>query len=69
MRFDRPRCAEFEVRLTQTVQLAAIHYALATQSVVASYETRTPTPRGAEANTDTSVVTAVDPALSTRLRT
>jgi len=44
-------------------ELAAMHYELATQSVVASYETRTPTPRGAEARTDTSVVTAVDPLI------
>jgi isoquinoline 1-oxidoreductase beta subunit len=41
----------------------AIHYALATQSVVASYETRTPTPRGAEARSDASVVTAVNPMI------
>jgi len=44
-------------------EISAIHYALATQSVVASYETRTPTPRGTEASGDTSVVTAVDPAI------
>ncbi len=43
--------------------ISAMHYALATQSVVASYETRTPTPRGTEAHTDASVVTAVDPLI------
>jgi len=43
--------------------ISAMHYALATQSVVASYETRTPTPRGAEASGDASVITAVDPAV------
>jgi isoquinoline 1-oxidoreductase beta subunit len=43
--------------------ISAMHYALATQSVVASYETRTPTPRGVEARDDTSVVTAVDPLI------
>jgi isoquinoline 1-oxidoreductase beta subunit len=43
--------------------LSAMHYALATQSVVASYETRTPTPRGAEARTDNSVVTAINPSI------
>jgi isoquinoline 1-oxidoreductase beta subunit len=44
-------------------RINAMHYALATQSVVASYETRTPTPRGAEAKSDASVVTAVDPPI------
>jgi isoquinoline 1-oxidoreductase beta subunit len=44
-------------------ELTAIRYELATQSVVASYETRTPTPRGADARTDKSVVTAVDPLI------
>ena len=44
-------------------RIDAVHYALATQSVVASYETRTPTPRGTEASGDASVVTAVDPTI------
>lgn len=43
--------------------ISALRYALATQSVVASYETRTATPRGVEANADASVVTAVDPSV------
>ena len=41
--------------------LRALDYELVTQSVTASYETRTPTPRGGDAQTDKSVLTAVDP--------
>ena len=43
----------------------AMDYKLVTQSVVASYETRTPTPRGGEAQTDKSVVEAVNPPIYT----
>jgi len=39
----------------------ALRYHLVGQSVVASYETRTPTPRGGDGPSDTSVVTAVNP--------
>ena len=39
----------------------ALDYHLVGQSVVASYETRTPTPRGGDGPSDTSVVTAVNP--------
>ena len=41
--------------------ILALDYKLVTQSVVASYEERTPTPRGGEAATDGSVVEAVNP--------
>jgi isoquinoline 1-oxidoreductase beta subunit len=44
-------------------KLVALDYRVATQSVVASYETRTPTPRGGEAESDKSVVTAIDPPI------
>lgn len=40
-----------------------LDYKLVTQSVAASYETRTPTPRGTKADTDRSVVEAVNPPL------
>ena len=40
-----------------------LDYKLVTQSVTASYETRTPTPRGGEASTDKSVVEAVNPPI------
>jgi isoquinoline 1-oxidoreductase beta subunit len=43
--------------------LLALDYTLATQSVVASYETRTPTPRGGDASTDTTVATTVNPPI------
>jgi isoquinoline 1-oxidoreductase beta subunit len=43
--------------------LALLDYKLVTQSVVASYETRTPTPRGGDAQSDKSVVTAVNPPI------
>lgn len=39
-------------------ELKAMDYALATQSVVASYEGRTPTPRGGDARKDSSVATS-----------
>jgi len=39
-------------------ELFAIDYALATQSVVASYESRTPSPRGGDARKDTSAATS-----------
>jgi len=42
-------------------KLQALRYHLVGQSVVASYETRTPTPRGGDGPSDTSVVTAVNP--------
>ncbi|MGI9331495.1 MAG: molybdopterin cofactor-binding domain-containing protein [Gammaproteobacteria bacterium] len=42
-------------------QLVALDYRVATQSVVASYEPPTPPPRGWDAETDKSVVTAIDP--------
>ncbi|MEE4184323.1 MAG: molybdopterin cofactor-binding domain-containing protein [Gammaproteobacteria bacterium] len=42
-------------------ELQALDYELVTQSVTASYETRTPTPRGGDAQSDQSVLTAVDP--------
>jgi isoquinoline 1-oxidoreductase beta subunit len=38
--------------------LSAMDYSLATQSVVASYEARTPTPRGGDARKDSSVATS-----------
>lgn len=41
--------------------IAALNVELATQSVTASYEERTPTPRGGDATTDKSVLTAVAP--------
>ncbi|MEJ2138718.1 MAG: molybdopterin-dependent oxidoreductase [Gammaproteobacteria bacterium] len=41
--------------------LLALDYKLVTQSVVASYEARTPTPRGGDASSDQSVVEAVNP--------
>ena len=41
--------------------LTALDCKLVTQSVVASYETRTPTPRGADAQSDKSVVEAMNP--------
>lgn len=41
--------------------IRALNYELVTQSVAASYETRTPTPRGGDAQSDKSVLTAVDP--------
>lgn len=40
-----------------------LDYKLVTQSVMASYETRTPTPRGGEASSDKSVVEAVNPPI------
>lgn len=40
-----------------------LDYKLVTQSVAASYETRTPTPRGGNASTDKSVVEAVNPPI------
>jgi isoquinoline 1-oxidoreductase beta subunit len=40
-----------------------LDYKLVTQSVTASYETRTPTPRGGDASTDKSVVEAVNPPI------
>ena len=39
-------------------KLTAMDYSLATQSVVASYESRTPTPRGGDARKDSSVATS-----------
>jgi isoquinoline 1-oxidoreductase beta subunit len=41
-------------------KLVALDYRLVTQSVVASYETRTPTPRGGDASTDKTVATTVN---------
>jgi isoquinoline 1-oxidoreductase beta subunit len=43
--------------------LSLLDYKLVTQSVVASYETRTPTPRGGDAQSDKSVATAVNPPI------
>ena len=43
--------------------IAMLDYKLVTQSVVASYETRTPTPRGGDAQTDTTVATAANPPI------
>jgi isoquinoline 1-oxidoreductase beta subunit len=43
--------------------IIALDYRLATQSVVASYETRTPTPRGGDASTDGTVATTVNPPI------
>lgn len=40
-----------------------LDYRLVSQSVVASYDTRTPTPRGGEASGDKSVVEAVNPPI------
>ena len=50
-------------RVDETGALQALDIHLVTQSVVASYETRTPTPRGGDAQSDTSVVTAVNPPI------
>ena len=47
--------------LNESQQVAALDVMLVTQSVVASYEIRTPTPRGAEAETDKSVIEAANP--------
>jgi isoquinoline 1-oxidoreductase beta subunit len=44
-------------------KLLALQVELVTQSVVASYEERTPTPRGGDATTDASVLTSLDPPL------
>ena len=54
------RC-RIEGALDDAGSLALMDYRVVTQSVVASYETRTPTPRGGEAATDKSVVEAVNP--------
>ena len=43
--------------------LRFLDYKVVGQSVVASYETRTPTPRGGEASTDKSIVEAVNPPI------
>jgi isoquinoline 1-oxidoreductase beta subunit len=43
--------------------LSLLDFKLVTQSVVASYETRTPTPRGGDAASDKSVATAVNPPI------
>ncbi len=43
--------------------LLALDYKLVSQSVVASYENRTPTPRGGDARSDKSVVEAVNPPI------
>ena len=40
-----------------------LDYKLVTQSVVASYETRTPTPRGGDARSDKTVIEAVNPPI------
>jgi len=40
-----------------------LDYKLVTQSVVASYETRTPTPRGGDAGSDKTVIEAVNPPI------
>jgi isoquinoline 1-oxidoreductase beta subunit len=40
-----------------------LDYKLVTQSVVASYETRTPSPRGGDARSDKTVVEAVNPPI------
>lgn len=42
---------------------ATLDYRLVTQSVVASYDTRTPSPRGGEASSDKTVVEAVNPPI------
>jgi isoquinoline 1-oxidoreductase beta subunit len=47
--------------LTTAGDIRALDYELVTQSVTASYETRTPTPRGGDAQSDQSVLTSVDP--------
>ena len=58
----RPAAAgRFTGQVTAEGELATLDYTLVTQSVVASYETRTPTPRGATAETDNSVVEAINP--------
>jgi isoquinoline 1-oxidoreductase beta subunit len=49
--------------LDDTGAIAALDYTLVTQSVVTSYEIRTPTPRGGESRTDSSVVTTVNPPI------
>jgi isoquinoline 1-oxidoreductase beta subunit len=44
-------------------RLGLLDFKLVTQSVAASYEIRTPTPRGGDASTDKSVVEAVNPPI------
>ncbi len=43
--------------------IVTLDYKLVTQSVTASYEKRTPTPRGGDATTDKSVVEAINPPI------
>ncbi|MFW2405957.1 MAG: molybdopterin cofactor-binding domain-containing protein [Gammaproteobacteria bacterium] len=51
----------FTGQLKDDGALAALDVTLVTQSVVASYETRTPTPRGGTPETDSTVVTSINP--------
>ena len=53
----------FKGQLDDNGKLHTLDYTLVTQSVVASYETRTPTPRGGTAATDSSVVEAINPPI------
>ena len=65
MRHDayRPAAvARFSGQVTDDGAIRALDHTLVTQSVVASYETRTPTPRGGEAATDKTVVEAINPS-------
>ncbi|MGI9290113.1 MAG: molybdopterin cofactor-binding domain-containing protein [Gammaproteobacteria bacterium] len=55
--------ARFTGQLNTKKQLVNLDYKLVTQSVVASYETRTPSPRGGEAASDSSVVEAINPPI------
>jgi len=60
----RPAAAcRITAALDDTGTLRALDYRLATQSVVASYETRTPTPRGGDSQSDSSVLTTVNPPI------
>lgn len=66
MRHDAYRPAavcRFRGQISDSGALSALDCKLVTQSVVASYETRTPTPRGGSADTDKSVVEAINPPI------
>jgi isoquinoline 1-oxidoreductase beta subunit len=53
----------FAANLQDNGELRALDVTLVTQSVVASYERRTPTPRGGTAESDSSVVTSINPPI------
>jgi len=53
----------FAGQLNNNGGLATLDVTLVTQSVVASYETRTPTPRGGTPETDSTVISAINPPI------